>query len=51
MLGVDQAGVGEYAGDNPLSPQLIGSGVKLLDMSALLGISLIAGVTFFVSAP
>ena len=34
--------------NNPLSPQLIGSGVKLLDISALLWVCLIMGVMFFV---
>ena len=34
--------------NNPLSPQLISSGVKLLDISALLWVCLIMGVMFFV---
>ncbi len=34
--------------NNPLSPQLIGSGVRLLDISALLWACLIMGVMFFV---
>ncbi|PIU23887.1 MAG: hypothetical protein COT13_00660 [Chloroflexi bacterium CG08_land_8_20_14_0_20_45_12] len=34
--------------NNPLSPQLIGSGIKVLNVSALLWICLITGVVFFV---
>jgi len=34
--------------NNPLLPQLIGSGVRLLDISALLWVCLIMGVMFFV---